>query len=370
MVDSPGLNENKDLDDIVFDYLPQTIGVICVINAGQGVTTSLKKFLAKVASLDNYSPKQVFFVITHWDLMGEKERDEFLKGMHLKIKEVLPNYEKKNFGKVNLKAAFKNIRLGVHNQDYKEMMNELLPFFKSAFKLKLQKKWISIKEVLRYSNDVVRAIYNKTQDTLEKSNYQSKLLLQAVNQFETNGELQFKEFNTFLRETTRKVREEMQQIIKSKEAKEIILKRIKDEPIPKNEEFKEAIMLEAWLENTMRKKLIEYISCEKITKIFIDSQETIKSKAANVFGQILFDLNTFEQKLNGSKEVEEKPSLNPSPQSVISKPLEVFNTFTTETPETSLSELSVTEKVKKIYILLFFSNFYHLFFFFSQFRSD
>jgi hypothetical protein len=65
LTDSPGLNENARLTELVIDYLPESTGIICVINSKQGVTESLKRFLVAVQQLPTYSPNHIFWIVTH-----------------------------------------------------------------------------------------------------------------------------------------------------------------------------------------------------------------------------------------------------------------------------------------------------------------
>eukprot|EP01091_Cochliopodium_minus_P015443 TRINITY_DN5502_c0_g1_i1.p1 TRINITY_DN5502_c0_g1~~TRINITY_DN5502_c0_g1_i1.p1 ORF type:complete len:580 (+),score=158.36 TRINITY_DN5502_c0_g1_i1:34-1740(+) len=293
LIDSPGLNENENLTRMVLKYLPKTIGIVCIVNARQGVTLTVKEFFIKLSRLPNFSANQMFIVVSNWDAIeNQKVGNEFIENMIFQVKQLLPSFDENNIVKVNLKAAFLAAKNGLENKDYLSLLENLIPFFKRAFKLKLQKQWIALKEVLRFSNSVIKMIYNKAQDSLENNTEQFNLIKQEMKQFEMDGENKFKEFDNFVRIKINDIRKQVRQIIFTEEVKEKIFFKISDMEVSKTEDS--STVLDAWLENTIRKTLINYISTnEQVISIFKKEQSATKNQASEVFGKILFCLDPF-----------------------------------------------------------------------------
>ena len=304
LIDSPGLNENERLDKMVLKYLPKTTGVICIVSASQGVTMSLKKFLSHVAKLPNYSPRQMFIVVTHWDLIkSENEQIEFTKKMELEIRKILPTFDDKNVVKINLKSAFVAAKTKTQNTEYNRLMDNLVPFFKKAFKLKLQKQWVALKEVLRYSNSLIKVIYNKTQDIMEGNALQLVVLLKEIENFEKNGEILFKEFGEFVKQRSNIMEKKLVEIVNSQEFVNQIVLDIMKESLPKEEN---AVLMEAWLHRVITEKFIKMIATrEDIKLIFKQTQDDVVKGANIVFGKVLFDLESFEKQMTGGETNEE-----------------------------------------------------------------
>eukprot|EP01091_Cochliopodium_minus_P011909 TRINITY_DN3496_c0_g1_i2.p1 TRINITY_DN3496_c0_g1~~TRINITY_DN3496_c0_g1_i2.p1 ORF type:complete len:613 (+),score=215.79 TRINITY_DN3496_c0_g1_i2:19-1857(+) len=313
LIDSPGLNENEMLTKMVLKFLPKTTGIICVVNAGQGATLSLKNFLAEVSKLPNYSPNQLFVIVSHWDLVEkENEKIEFMEKMMYEIKSIVPGFDEKNVVKVNLKAASVGSKNKIENKDYSHLMENLVPFLRRAFKLKLQKQWSILKEVIRYTNNTIKVIFNKTQDIMDDNSLQLLFLLKELENFEKNGESFFRDFRDYVKKRTLLLDLKLRELVYSQSfvndiRKDLFLKKL---PCEDNASF-----LEAWAERTITESLINLLSTrEDVKNIFKQVQDDIYKGANILFGKILFDLTIFEQQVmnggemnNKKEEEEEKP---------------------------------------------------------------
>ena len=295
---SPGINENEKLTGMVLDYLPRTAAVICVVNASQGATQSLRTLLARARQAESYNPRQIFWVFSHWDQIAENEREEVNEKLLYDLKSVMPDLIEENIVKMDLKLAFTAAQHKVENQEYNKLIGKLIPFLKIIFKINLQKGWNVLKEILTYNSNLIKAVHKKTGKKMNESKVTATVLLNELETMEKMGDKVFKGFAEKVKSKTDSLRNLLCEAVNEVNFKRKILENILHLDLDLEKPTKEIQVM-------VMKKI-----CEDIVKETLDSEvvrgatkkvlDQVFNDANKLFGKILFDLKTFENSLTGN----------------------------------------------------------------------
>ena len=96
-----------------------------------GVLNQFKK------DISNFQPSQIFFLVTKWDLLEEKEKQGIKKKIKKKIQSVFDT-DQINIHYTNLKEA-EEILENQSTPEYEKLTNSFEKFIRSAFSIKLER---------------------------------------------------------------------------------------------------------------------------------------------------------------------------------------------------------------------------------------
>eukprot|EP01087_Luapelamoeba_hula_P000054 TRINITY_DN1002_c0_g2_i1.p1 TRINITY_DN1002_c0_g2~~TRINITY_DN1002_c0_g2_i1.p1 ORF type:complete len:457 (+),score=64.67 TRINITY_DN1002_c0_g2_i1:184-1554(+) len=90
LVDSPGLNDGEhNLDQVVLEYIPKAIAIICIISCENGVTESAKKLIESAMEQEHFDPAALMFVCSKIDKIPNKDKNAVLDDIRKALKSIV-----------------------------------------------------------------------------------------------------------------------------------------------------------------------------------------------------------------------------------------------------------------------------------------
>ncbi|XP_028400660.1 uncharacterized protein LOC114523825 [Dendronephthya gigantea] len=188
IVDSPGLGECDEMDEVLMNYLPNAFAFICVLDASSAggvqkyIKEKLRNILKKVKSSDGgfetlqHLAECWLFICNKWDQVKENERSETKKYVVAKLREC---WEDSN---LNYQMEYMSITDAIEVQEYggvTEEFNDLLKKIKTmvlrAINIRLYNHWQSLYELLYqiyrvtyFFNQEVQSTHQETHKRMEE----------------------------------------------------------------------------------------------------------------------------------------------------------------------------------------------------------
>lgn len=162
IADSPGLNENETLTNLVQAYMRDCLVFICVIN--RGITDSLQNLLNELKSAGRTSAKSIFFVITHLDDKEPNDRERALNQIHCELGQLYEEYDPINHCcMLNPDKAFKTYKNHhFYEQAHYEFLQKFIPFLANALKIKLEYLFHDLYDIFERLDTAVHVKYNQS----------------------------------------------------------------------------------------------------------------------------------------------------------------------------------------------------------------
>ncbi|XP_028400624.1 uncharacterized protein LOC114523790 [Dendronephthya gigantea] len=150
IIDSPGLGESDDMDEVLMKYLPNALAFIYVLDTSraggvqQDIKEKLKTILKKVKSSDagvetlQHLAECSLFICNKWDQVEEDERSETKKHVVAKLREC---WEDSN---LNHQMVYMSIKDAIKAQEYGGLTEEFSDLLKKIETLVLRARNISL----------------------------------------------------------------------------------------------------------------------------------------------------------------------------------------------------------------------------------
>lgn len=141
LVDTPGMNDDEELDSRVADYLPSAIGCIVLINLDAGGVTNSVKSLIHTAIDCGVDPDSFLFIGSKVDALNTaKDRERMIKKVQSDLALLIGRRCDNNFVPMNLFGAFKGLtQYGIMTTHLKQFNLRLKEFLQRTFRAKLKR---------------------------------------------------------------------------------------------------------------------------------------------------------------------------------------------------------------------------------------
>lgn len=84
LIDTPGMNDMDNMNEVTFNQLEDIDLAVVAINAEYPYSETENKFVVKL--LESKNVCQIIFVITHFDMLRDREKNTMMKFLHARIK--------------------------------------------------------------------------------------------------------------------------------------------------------------------------------------------------------------------------------------------------------------------------------------------
>lgn len=162
IADSPGLNENERLTNLVQTYMKECLVFICVIN--RGITDSLQNLLNELKNAGRTSAKSIFFVVTHLDDKESADQQRALDQIHCELGQLYEDYDPANHCcMLNPDKAFKTyMNHHFYERAHYEFLQKFIPFLANALKIKLEYLFNDLYDIFERLDTAIQVKYNQS----------------------------------------------------------------------------------------------------------------------------------------------------------------------------------------------------------------
>ena len=162
IADSPGLNENETLTNLVQAYMRECLVFICVIN--RGITDSLQNLLNELKSAGRTSAKSIFFVVTHLDDKESNDQQRALNQIHCELGQLYEDYDPASHCcMLNPDKAFKTyMNHHFYERAHYEFLQKFIPFLANALKIKLEYLFHDLYDIFERLDTAIHVKYNQS----------------------------------------------------------------------------------------------------------------------------------------------------------------------------------------------------------------